>query len=131
MPQVKIEILYDPKAEHLESVFADILASCERARKVDVLPETAPAEIPGQLSLEEVKTLEQPHETSTPVKECQKVKEEPIPSLTDIRATATALSKKNKAALKAIFESFGAAKLSDVSEDNYSELMRKMVEANA
>lgn len=55
----------------------------------------------------------------------------PAISLTDVRAVALKLSKAGKQTkLKEIFAKYGAAKLSDISEEHYAELMADLEAAN-
>ncbi len=53
------------------------------------------------------------------------------PSLTDVRAVALRLSKAGKQAqLKEIFAKYGAAKLSDIAEEHYADLMADLEAVN-
>lgn len=128
MPKVKIEIAYDPSQETFAEAVQSLL-------KGPAYPEIKPADPePKQLSFFDVPPVTCAATTTVPSPEAvpaAATTAEPIPDKTDIRAMATALAKKNKPALKAIFEAFGVSKLSDIPESNYAELMRKMVEANA
>ena len=122
MSQIKIEITFDPATETVEQALAALRSNISKT-DTTALTNKAPKK-----DLDKVEP-EAPAATAeaTPA---EATTEKPI-SKTDIRATATALSKTNKPALKAIFDSFGVVKLSDIPEDKYPELMRKMVEANA
>lgn len=52
-------------------------------------------------------------------------------SLTDVRVVALKLSKAGKQTeLKAVFEKFGAKKLSDISKENYPALMEELGKIN-
>lgn len=132
MAQVKIEITFDPATETVEQALAAFKTFTNKtgeakAPKTAATKPEAEADTPVVTEGEQMSLFDTvPEETAT----AEAPTEKPI-SKTDIRATATALSKTNKPALKAIFDSFGVAKLSDIPEDKYPELMRKMVEANA
>ena len=57
--------------------------------------------------------------------------ETPKVSLTDVRSKALVLSKAGKQdKLKEIFAKYGATKLSAISEENYSDLMKDLEEAS-
>lgn len=135
MAQVKIEITFDPATETAEQALAAFKTFTNKTEEAKAPAAKAPktttakteTEAPVVTEGEQMSLFDTvPEETAT----AEAPTEKPI-SKTDIRATATALSKTNKPALKAIFDSFGVAKLSDIPEDKYPELMRKMVEANA
>lgn len=57
--------------------------------------------------------------------------EDKAPSLTDVRAVALKLSKAGKQTqLKEIFAKYGAAKLSDIAEEHYADLMADLEAVN-
>lgn len=118
---VKMTIEFDPVHDNLEEALQPLFSfyrNTAQAKK----PEQKAEELPGQMTFEDLAPAEQPKPEAPKAKG---------PTLTDIRALATALSKKDKPALKQIFADFGAAKLSDVPEDRYADLMEKLVAANA
>jgi hypothetical protein len=68
---------------------------------------------------------------STASEEKESSENPPKISLTDVRAVALLLSKAGKqSVLKEIFAKYGAEKLSDISEDNYAELLADLEETN-
>jgi outer membrane biosynthesis protein TonB len=155
MATIKIEITYDPSKENLEQALASLqnheANALGEAVTQEVLarmnsdadqgkPETpAPKKTKAQ---DKPKTKEPDPEPETPAEEPAPVVEEPAPEApaepekpvtkTDVRAIATALSKKGKREeLAAIFAKFGAKNLSTIKESDYPALMRELVAANA
>lgn len=123
---MKMTIEFDPLHDNLEEALQPLF-SLYRNTAPAGKPEPKPEELPGQMTFEDPAPAE--NEPAPPWEpEAPKAKG---PTLTDIRALATALSKKDKPALKQIFADFGAAKLSDIPEDRYADLMEKLVAANA
>lgn len=114
---IEFDSLHDNLEEALQPLFS-LYRNTAPAGK----PEPKTEELPGQMTFEDLTPREQPKPEAPKAKG---------PTLTDIRALATALSKKDKPALKQIFADFGAAKLSDIPEDRYADLVEKLVAANA
>lgn len=118
---MKMTIEFDPLHDNLEEALQPLF-SLYRNTAPAGKPEPKTEELPGQMAFEDPAPWEQPKPEAPKAKG---------PTLTDIRALATALSKKDKPALKQIFADFDAAKLSDIPEDRYADLMEKLVAANA
>ena len=135
---VEIKITYDPSQESFEQALASLSQKANAGSQApyssnvyglathkDSVPEVKSDELPGQMSLEDVKTEEQ----SAPEAPAETQKQV---TKTDIRAIATAVSKAGKKAeLKAALEAFGATKLSDVNEADYPALKERLEAINA
>lgn len=69
---------------------------------------------------------EEPAETEEEEKAADPKTEEPVYTLVDVRAVLAGLQKSGKREqIKALLQSFGAARLSDIPEEKYGELMQK------
>lgn len=136
MSQIKIEITFDPKKETMKEALAAFKNFTTNSvntdpQQVNSLDAEATNKKEDKPTVEAPEKVEGLVEVPAVPKDKTAAPAEQSVSKTDVRAMATALSKKNKPALKAVFDSFGAIKLSDIPEDKWPELIRKMVEANA
>ena len=87
---------------------------------------------PAKKSVKPKKTETPAEEPEAPAEESEPLVEGPKISKTDVRAVALKLSKAGKQdVLKEIFTKYGGSKLSDISEENYSALMKDLEAANA
>lgn len=128
MAQIKIEITYDPSTETLAQAVSSLVPQAAASTTT-----AAPAAVgkseqdkPATTTEPEVK----PQETSAAATTGRKPEEKPV-SKTDVRAMATVLSKAGKREqLSAIFAEFGGKKLSDIKEEDYPALMKKLEAAN-
>lgn len=107
---------------------------CEDTQALAVAP-AAPVPAPKKTATKKTAKAEAPSESPEPetpaesAAEAPKLEapETPAPTKTDVRAVALKLSKAGKSAvLKEIFAKFGAEKLSDIKEDQYTELMKEL-----
>lgn len=143
MAKIELNITFDTKEETLEAVLNGL-----RSNFVDSLGEAVTEEAVARISKATVDTAkneapaeprlpDDPAPASAPVETPTEATPEPKPttetvSKTDVRALATALSKAGKKAeLRAIFEKFGAQKLSDIQESDYPALKKELEAANA
>ncbi len=123
---MQITLTLDLTAENLEKlkVFCQDTGVAQAAAKITAKTETAKPEAKQEAAKTETKQKTAQNTESDKKSEEKKTGEKKALTLTDVRAVALKLSKAGKSAvLKEIFAKFGAAKLSEVPEDKYTELM--------
>lgn len=132
MAIINVSISYDTDRETLQDALKPFL-SCGTIDANDLKHKNAPMPIAeNEVNAPEKTEESEPQPKAEPIPEPEAEPETvKAPSKTDIRAMATALSKKDKAKLKEIFAAFNATKLSDIPENEYPALMEKLVAANA
>lgn len=119
---VEIKISFDPSKETFEQALTALQAKPvpPEILHINEVSTPVPAEpVISQAALEVSAAPQEMIEASAITK-------------TEIRTIATSLSKAGKKAeLKAVFNAFGATKLSDISETDYPMLKKKLEEINA
>lgn len=108
----------------------------ENLEKLKVFCEDTKAEVKKPVAKQKpastTKTEAKPVNDEKPPFEEAPAKEEPVITMTDVRAVALKISKAGKAdLLKEIFAKFDATKLSEVPADRYADLMKELAAVNA
>ncbi len=129
---MQITLTLELTNENLEKlkVFCQDTGATQTVAKTTAKTETAKPEAKQETAKAEAK--QEPAQQTAPDKkgEEKKTEEKKALTLTDVRAVALKLSKSGKSALlKEIFAKFGAAKLSEVPKDKYTELMEELTNA--